>query len=289
MASTVFPPVGGGVLKTQEFTSTGTWVCPSNVYAVDVLVVSGGGGGGGSYAVDNVTTARTAVGGGGGGGAVVKKTLPVTPGTSYTITIGAGGAGGVGAANAAAGGTTSFGSLLSVSGGGAGVGVQNNANTRTNYDTNKNGATGGGACGPITTGNDLLAGAGGSSTETAHYIYTASYDPDTVITPGTGSIGSSGTPGFLSGSNKLIFINKNVEGFGTGAPGAVRMSYICTFNGSVDQVFTTTTNTSTNGNSAVANKGGGGGGSMSISSTTTPRQATGGSGGSGYMTISWTE
>ncbi len=289
MGLSVFPPVGGKVLKTQEFTSTGTWVCPSNVYAVDVLAVSGGGGGGGTNAVDSATTARTAAGGGGGGGGVVKRTLPVTPGTSYTITIGAGGAGGVGAANAAAGGTTSFGALLSVSGGGAGIGVQNSSNTRTNYDTNKNGATGGGGSAPILIGSDQTAGAGGSSVESPNYVLTATFDADTPLIPGTGSIGASGTTGFSSGANKFIFINKNIEGFGTGAPGGTRTSSICTFNGSVDQVSTTTTNTSVNGNSAPANKGGGGGGGVSISSNTTPRQSTGGSGGSGYMTISWSE
>lgn len=72
---------GGGKWKSQTFLSSGTFVAPAGVEVVRVLLV--GGGGGGYNDVD---------GGGGGGGEIVDRFVPVTPGTSYSITIGPGGA-----------------------------------------------------------------------------------------------------------------------------------------------------------------------------------------------------
>lgn len=62
-----------------------------------------GGGGGGGAALANT-------GGGGGGGAYSKKTIAVTPGTSYTVSVGAAGAAGssVGPTAGGDGGDTSF-------------------------------------------------------------------------------------------------------------------------------------------------------------------------------------
>ena len=83
--------VGGPT--TDVITATGSWVAPTGVTSVDVECWGGGGGGAGEDGTQG--------GGGGGGGAYSKKTLAVTPGNSYTVTIGAGGAGG----NAAVGAT----------------------------------------------------------------------------------------------------------------------------------------------------------------------------------------
>lgn len=62
-----------------------TWIVPTGVTSISVMAVGGGGGGGtwgGSYAGAN---------GGGGGGYAYMYNYPVTPGTSYTIQVGAGG------------------------------------------------------------------------------------------------------------------------------------------------------------------------------------------------------
>ena len=109
---------GGGdkVLKTEIFTQSGTWTCPSGVEKAFVRLFGGGGGGscGDSY------------GGGGGGGHMAYSELSVTPGTAYPLTIGAGGAGGKTTSNSntgtvgSNGGITSFGTLLSASGGSGG-------------------------------------------------------------------------------------------------------------------------------------------------------------------------
>lgn len=65
---------------------THTWICPANVYQVDVVCVGGGGSGafrgrgGGSGS------------GGGGGGLGYANSISVTPGQSYTVVVGPGGA-----------------------------------------------------------------------------------------------------------------------------------------------------------------------------------------------------
>jgi prepilin-type N-terminal cleavage/methylation domain-containing protein len=66
----------------QSFTTVGTtqWTAPSEVTSVQYLVVAGGGGGGTSHS------------GGGGGGGVLTGTTTVTPGTQYSVIVGAGGA-----------------------------------------------------------------------------------------------------------------------------------------------------------------------------------------------------
>ena len=71
------------------FTSTG-WVSigdNNTVASIDLeyLVVAGGGGGGGTIA-----------GGGGAGGLLSSSFSSITPGSTYTITVGAGGTGGYG-------------------------------------------------------------------------------------------------------------------------------------------------------------------------------------------------
>lgn len=63
---------------------TYTWVAPSGITNVSAVAVgAGGGGSGGLYAV-----------GGGGGALTYKNNYSVTPGSGYTVIVGAGGAGG---------------------------------------------------------------------------------------------------------------------------------------------------------------------------------------------------
>ena len=61
-------------VRVSTFTTTGSFVVPSNVNYLTVHLWGSGGGGGG-----------------GGGGAYVSGTLPVTPGTTLAISLGAGG------------------------------------------------------------------------------------------------------------------------------------------------------------------------------------------------------
>ena len=68
------------------YTTPGTysWTCPENVY--DVSVVAIGSGGGTSSIPNGVAGARA---GGGGAGLGYKNSIPVVPGQSYTVVVGA--------------------------------------------------------------------------------------------------------------------------------------------------------------------------------------------------------
>lgn len=102
-----------GKLKSQDFTSSGTFTVPAGVTTVWVTMTGGGGSG---AALRSFTPAA----GGAAGAYCIKRAVTVTPGASITVTIGAGGAGipmySNGDFQGNQGGTTSFGSV-SVSGG----------------------------------------------------------------------------------------------------------------------------------------------------------------------------
>src|ERR1051325_8213635 len=83
-------------MATEVFNSSQSWTCPAGVTLVTVECWGGGGGGG-----DN------GYGPGGGGGAYLKKVnATVTPGNSYTVTVGTAGSGSTG--NGTNGGDSGF-------------------------------------------------------------------------------------------------------------------------------------------------------------------------------------
>ncbi|MEI7900762.1 MAG: glycine-rich domain-containing protein [bacterium] len=94
----------------STFTNVGTssWTAPSGVTSVELLVVGGGGAGG----------LRGGGGGGGAGGLIyygpetggVAVSYPVTPGQTYTVTVGVGGIG-------SSGGDSAFGTVVAAGGG----------------------------------------------------------------------------------------------------------------------------------------------------------------------------
>lgn len=89
-------PIG----TVNAFTSSGSYTVPANANLIQILAVGGGGGGGSG------NSGTTLAGGGGAGSLPVIRTVPVTPGTALTMTIGAGGAGGTGGGSGSAGGDT---------------------------------------------------------------------------------------------------------------------------------------------------------------------------------------
>jgi len=100
-------------LSTFSTPGTTTWTAPGGVTSIRLLVVGGGGGAGNSF------------GGGGAGGLIyygaetpaVAASYPVTPGQTYTVTVGAGGA------RNANGGNSVFADQTAVGGGhGGGIG-----------------------------------------------------------------------------------------------------------------------------------------------------------------------
>ena len=117
MGISFYPPASGGGGKSfivETITSTGTWTCPADVEQVEVILV-GGGGGGTQYTPSNLWVM------GGAGGDVMHSHLTVTPGATYTITIGGGGAYYSGNSGSGAPGlASSFDTLLTAGGGSAG-------------------------------------------------------------------------------------------------------------------------------------------------------------------------
>lgn len=91
---------------TQTFYTTATFTIPSCITSVNVECWGGGGAGGGDATASDG-------GGGGGGGAFSAGTITVTPGTTYTVTVGDGGLG-VTNSNGNAGGDSWFGSASTI-------------------------------------------------------------------------------------------------------------------------------------------------------------------------------
>jgi len=144
----------GITFTRQAFSASGTWTCPSGCRFIRVTLVGGGGGSGGAQA----TVAQCAAsGGGGGGGGSISLIATSTLSASETVTIGAGGGGGTGStgSNGSAGGTTSFGSVVSATGGGGGTGMV----TGTTFLAALGGAGGVGSGGNV----NMVGGAGGLS------------------------------------------------------------------------------------------------------------------------------
>ena len=130
--------LGLGVRGKTQFTTSGSWTCPDGVTTVYITGCAAGAGGAGGGSASAYSATRSASGGGGGGAGetAIRRTVTVVPGTTYTVTIGAGSSGGAGGivsgnnngTNSADAGSTSFGTLLTLAGGlaaGAGVGAGN--------------------------------------------------------------------------------------------------------------------------------------------------------------------
>lgn len=148
--ATEYFPVSSNKSPTT-WTDLTTTASTPNLTSVQALVVAGGGGGGGD------------IGGGGGGGGVIYNTaVSVTPGTSYTVTVGPGGQGipfsVVGQAQGVNGSNSVFGSLTAIGGGGGAV----------YHAIGNNGGSGGGgsaesAGGLGTAGQGFNGGIGGGN------------------------------------------------------------------------------------------------------------------------------
>lgn len=292
IAQIPIPVASSKTQKTQEFTSTTTWTAPTGVLAVDVFLCGAGGGGGGSYGT-------TALGGGGGGGEVIQKMITVVPGTSYTITIGAGGAGATAdsGSNAAGsnGASSTFGALLTAVGGGGGASTSTGGGINEGSPGSTTVSSGGGAS-SATNFTNAAAGSGGGAAGPAFSAVPVRYGGSTeqANTQIPGEVGTSGNRGstVTSAGGIGYAIQKRpgpgINDYGCGATGAWNA------NSTIPQPESWRkagrgrniySNGAGNGTAAQANFGGGGGGGGSTNNTS----YSGGNGGSGYCLITWWE
>ncbi len=173
------------------YTTAGTysWVCPEGVYSVSAVAVGGGGSGGAAY---------WAGGGGGGGGLGYKNNIPVVPGNSYTVVVGAGGLGV--SANAGGQGTSGtdsyFISNTTVKGGGGAAGTGTSSDGNTQYSGGAGGSyvgDGGGTGGTGGTSNsDSAGGGGGAAGYSGNGGNGAGNQNGFVASAGSGGAGSGG-------------------------------------------------------------------------------------------------
>jgi hypothetical protein len=194
---------------TITISTTGTWVAPSNTYSVTVEARGGGAAGSinGTHADDP--------GGGGGGGAFTKGTVPVTPGTSYTVTV-------AGAVGSGSGGVSRF-IYLS--------GSQINANGGSTT-TNRNGGAGGTA--ESIAGYVTASYAGGAGGTVAHSANTggggggegggstatgAAGSVNSGTAGGAGGTGGDGGDGGRGGNNNAAGSSGSSPGGGGGGAG----------------------------------------------------------------------
>jgi hypothetical protein len=168
--------------NTAVFTSSGTWTVPQGVTSI---LVSGCAGGNGGY------------GSGGTGGAagqwVIKQHISVTPGSTITVTIGAGGAGSTGNCNYGGNTTLVSGSttLLSLSGGGGGG---YDGSVSSGYPRGSNGYTNTSSSIYISApGASSPFGGGGGAGGGAAYGYGGGGGGSA----GGGTNGGSGAPGII--------------------------------------------------------------------------------------------
>jgi hypothetical protein len=256
----------------ERFTSSGTtsWVAPQGVTQIDLLVVGGGGGGG-----------NRAAGGGGGGGFAETTNYTVTPGTSYSVTVGAGGAGGASSAanSGSSGGASSFllsGTGLVANGGGGGkdhltagtggIGGASGTATGTGAVTSK---AGGAAKGSGTCDTNWCGGGGGG----------AGFAGSAAVT--SGGNGGDGLASSITGSSVTY---AGGGGGGSGHYTKVSPGGSGGSGGGGDGGTGTTTPCVPQNGVAGTNGLGGGGGSAGYCITPNT-QGTGGTGGSGIVVV----
>lgn len=191
-----------GAGNIQIFSASGTFVTPPGVTRIRVRVWGGGGSGGVCCITANL---RLAAGGGGGGHGI--KVIDTTPGTSYTVTVGAGGAAvaGNGAVNGNAGGTSSFGTAVTCTGGGAGAANSSSVTAPL---------TAAGGAGGTSTGGDVNYSGGAGGLVTSSQLQGGGFTRS--IASGGGSSGSIFGNGYNGGA---VTINSALSAELTAASG----------------------------------------------------------------------
>lgn len=272
MGVTIYP---GASNKQVDFISSGTWVCPANVYSANFLVIGAGGGGGGT---SGALVTQYSQCGGGGGGSVKNVSLKTTPGLTYTITVGAKGTGPAGGPGTNGGfsevvlsGTT----LVRSWGGTGGVGIL--SGTKTAPVLSSTPAGGGGEANISTTATNFAGGGGGTNV----FGNPTVADPAVLASYAEGSYGQASLP---SGTQTVIG-GAGFNGYGAGGGGGYTGSTVRITTGGAYSAGAGGQRNSTGtaaGSDAIANTGSGGGGAATFLSTTA---TAGGNGADGLVRV----
>lgn len=240
------------------FLKSGTWVCPPGVTSVCVVCIGAGGGG------MHYSSGTYAMAGGAGGALSYKNNYAVTPGTSYTVTVGTGGMAGAYSTGSTAGGQSIFAStsVCHAAGGAPGRYATPTASTTSRFGdgggdgggvyhhlwSSGYGPQGGGGAGGYsgsggTGGYNSVgatsgaggAGAGGSNNGTNRGysgggvgVYGQGLD-GTAMQGMSGGSGSGGAPGSITDYHGKLFGagggGSTLSAGGNGANGAVRIMW----------------------------------------------------------------
>lgn len=282
--------------SSQTFTSSGTWVAPSDLVGnASVYLWSGGGGGGAG--------SGTHGGAGAGGGGFRFVSTAVTPGNSYSVTIGAAGTGGTASTNSTDGGNTVFNGTFSVPGGGRGTtGTAGNGGEGAShvggFGNTSATTVGGGGGGCASYGGNGQDGAGGGAGGGGG---NGGASGGTDTTGGSG--GNGGTSGSKAGKAGSIPGGGGGGGFGTtnnggnGArgkaeifwsfsdPGPTPDAAVGGGGGSSGGSGSAGSNGDTEAGGAAVTGGGPGGGTLAGSSFNASPASTPGGGGGGYDSL----
>lgn len=195
------PTFSGQLIGVQRFTANGTYTPTPGTRSIIVEAVGGGGAGGGAVAT---IAGQYSVGGGGGSGAYSKGRL--TSGfAGASVVVGAAGAA-LSGATGGAGGTSSFGALITATGGLGGLSQGNGAAAVVAYGGGGAtlGATGNiGNAGGTTGGYGVfvpsgalfpIGGVGASSFFGGGGFGSSALDGGPGLAPGAGGGGSSNIP-----------------------------------------------------------------------------------------------
>ncbi len=245
---------------------------PATDYNVELLIVAGGGGGGAQGG-----------GGGGAGGLVYYSSYPVSAGTKYSITVGAGGIGGTSSGGVGAttltqgtdGANSIFSSIAAYGGGGGGSFLTIGGAS----GIGRNGASGGGGAsdnGGRSGGSGILGQGNSGGSSAAASPFPSGGGGGAGASGGNGSGGTSG-----SGGIGLAYSITGTSTYYAGGGGGNGTQQNSTPGSGGLGGGGNGTNTVTGG-SATANTGGGGGGSTNSNAAN-----NGGAGGSGIIIIAY--
>lgn len=184
---------------SQSYTSSGTysWVAPAGVTSVSVVAVGGGGSG------DASTSPKA---GGAGGNLRYANNISVTPGSSYTVVVGAGGASRSWGNNGLPGGDSSFNATSVLARGGG--------SSTTQYGTGGDGGAGGFVSGMSGYGGGGGAGGYSGNGGDGGYSAASAVNGSSGSGGGGGGGGGSNTSGGTAGGGGVGILGSGASGSG---------------------------------------------------------------------------